>query len=230
MNLKVLGSGSSGNCYLLEHNNQILILDCGIPIKEIKKGLIFDLSKIAGVIVTHEHLDHSKSLKDFHNMGIPTLAPNESEKMWVKRNFGDFKVQSFDLPHNNTKNVGFLIEVDNQKILYMTDLEYCAYSFAKMNINHILIECNYIDEQVDKDIPNYEHKIKGHCSLKTCKNFIKENNSNALRSVILVHLGSGIEDSGQIVEEVKKIVNFDVFVDYAKAGKEFELRETENLF
>lgn len=230
MKLKVLGSGSSGNCYLLEHNNEILILDCGVHIKEIKKGLNWDLSKVVGAIATHEHLDHVKSLNDIRNMGIKVLAPFESEKLWQKATFGNFHIQSFDVPHNDTKNAGFLITVADQKILYLTDLEYCPYSFAKTKVNHILIECNYADEYLDKDIPNYEHKIRGHCSLDTCKEFIKTNNSDALRSVILIHLGEGIREPNQIIEEIKKIVDFDVFVDYARAGKEFELRETECPF
>lgn len=39
--LKCLGSGSSGNCYLLSTATETLILDCGIPIKEIKRGLVY---------------------------------------------------------------------------------------------------------------------------------------------------------------------------------------------
>lgn len=33
--LKVLASGSSGNCYLLSAGDEVLILDCGIPIREV---------------------------------------------------------------------------------------------------------------------------------------------------------------------------------------------------
>lgn len=56
LTLKCLGSGSSGNCYLLSTETETLILDCGIPIKEIKKGLKFDLRRVSGVVVTHSHL------------------------------------------------------------------------------------------------------------------------------------------------------------------------------
>ena len=74
MKLKCLGSGSSGNCYLLSTETETLILDCGISVMEIKKGLNFDLSKVVGCIVTHSHKDHSLSVKDFENMGIPVLS------------------------------------------------------------------------------------------------------------------------------------------------------------
>ena len=56
MKLKCLGSGSSGNCYLLSTETETLILDCGVPIIEIKKGLNFDLRRVSGVVVTHSHL------------------------------------------------------------------------------------------------------------------------------------------------------------------------------
>ena len=53
--LKCVGSGSSGNCYILTCNNEKLILDCGLPIKVIKKGLDFDLGGIQGVLISHAH-------------------------------------------------------------------------------------------------------------------------------------------------------------------------------
>lgn len=57
MYLKCLGSSSAGNCYLLTSNNgETLILDCGIPIKEIKKGLDWNMRGIRGMIISHAHL------------------------------------------------------------------------------------------------------------------------------------------------------------------------------
>lgn len=57
MKLKCLATGSSGNCYLLQTDNgETLILDCGISIKEIKKGLDWNIRGIKGVIISHTHL------------------------------------------------------------------------------------------------------------------------------------------------------------------------------
>lgn len=57
MKLTCLGSSSAGNCYLLQADNgEALILDCGISIKEIKKGLNWDIRGIKGVIISHAHL------------------------------------------------------------------------------------------------------------------------------------------------------------------------------
>ena len=55
MTLKCIGSGSSGNSYILNCDNEKLILDVGLPVMKIKQGLDFDLGGIQGVLVTHSH-------------------------------------------------------------------------------------------------------------------------------------------------------------------------------
>ena len=75
MTLKCIGSGSSGNCYILTCNNEKLILDAGLPIKAIKQGLGFDLQGIQGVLVTHQHQDHSLSANEFKKMGFEVWKP-----------------------------------------------------------------------------------------------------------------------------------------------------------
>ena len=172
--------------------------------------------------------DHSKSVDDFKKNGFEVWQPYieyagyTSQRIYHKV-FGKFSVKCFPLPHNGTDNFGFLIECDGQKILYMTDFEYCPYVFAKQKINHILIECNYQQELVDRDLPNYEHKIRGHCSLDTCKEFIKVNATDSLQTVILCHLGQETTEPMECVTEIQKVANkANVFV--AERGVEIELR------
>jgi phosphoribosyl 1,2-cyclic phosphodiesterase len=50
-----LGSSSSGNCYLLECDNEVLILELGVSWKEVLKGLNYNLEKVVGVLVSHSH-------------------------------------------------------------------------------------------------------------------------------------------------------------------------------
>src|SRR5689334_18059148 len=74
MNLKIINSGSSGNCYILESDTTALIIECGVPMKEIMQGLDFNLNKVAGVLVSHEHKDHCKSVKDIVAAGLDVYA------------------------------------------------------------------------------------------------------------------------------------------------------------
>lgn len=224
MTLKCIGSGSSGNCYILTCNNEKLILDCGLPIKAIKQGLGFDLQGIQGILCTHKHLDHSLSAEDFKKMGFDVWQPYLDENKMQRRYFGGFMVRSFDVPHDNEPCVGYLIECPNgERLLYATDCEYIRYSFKKMSLNHILIECNYQQELVDRDLPQYVHKIRGHCSLSTCKEFIKVNATDSLQTVILCHLGQETAEPEECVAEIQKVVPW-ANVDYARAGFEIELK------
>lgn len=165
-------------------------------------------------------------------MGIHTVKfyeigdwDDERMKYYCVR-IGGFLIKPFPLPHNGTINYGFFIRTpDNQTILYMTDFEYCKYNFLKQKVNHILIECNYMKDLVDRDLPQYEHKIRGHCSLDYCKRFIEDNKTNALRTVLLLHMGAETCEPMECVVEVKKVAGVSVNVDYAEKGKEWELNE-----
>lgn len=231
MILKCLGSGSSGNCYLLSTETETLILDCGLPIREIKKGLEWDISKVVGVLCSHVHSDHAKAVKDFENMGIPVFKPYEIKTNTQNKWLGSFQITTFDLPHNGTENRGFFIRtLENERILYLTDFEYCRYRFTEQKVNHILIECNYQQELVSKDLANYEHKIKGHCSLETCKSFIAANKTNALRTVILCHMGVETTIAEECLSEVQNVAGDGVSVLVAHKGLEVELKESRCPF
>lgn len=222
MHLRCLASGSSGNCYLLETEYGTLILDCGISATEIKRALNFNLSNVIGAISTHGHSDHSQSVIELRDMGIPVFAPYQNcrgDRTICQ--IGDFRINAFKLPHNDTLNFGFMVEVEGQRLLYMTDFEYCPYIFNKFNINHMLIECNYQTKYIDREKPNFEHKVKGHCELEVCKRFIEVNKTDSLKNVILCHLGRESVDIKEIVKEVDNVAKIGVHV--ATKGFEIEL-------
>jgi hypothetical protein len=202
----------------------MLLLDLGLKKSEIMKAIDYNVSDVEGAIVSHCHSDHSKALKDFQRMGMPIFAPylTDGEPIWCK--LGKFYVKAFELPHNGTVNYGMFIQIDGQKILYMTDYEYCHFNFAKLEINHFLVECNYQKELVNKDLANYEHKIRGHSSLDYCKQFLSDNITNSARNVILVHLGAGTTIPSECMAEVKKVAgNANVYV--AERGLTVDLSE-----
>lgn len=236
MILKVLASGSSGNCYLLTAGDEVLILDAGIPIKSIKRGLNWDISRIAGVCVTHAHLDHSKSVKDFENMGIPVFKPYE--KYYQIKKYGEFVIKPFDLTdkdgrftHTNNDGsecpcYGFLItHPDMGRLLYITDTELVKWRFK--DINHIIISANYQSKYINDDEAKRNHVLKGHMELETVKEFVKANKSNALRTVMLCHLSRDNANPDEMVSEVKKVAG-NAFVDYARAGETYFLEDNKN--
>lgn len=233
MILKCLASGSSGNCYLLNSETETLILDCGIPVKEIKKGLNWDISRVVGVCVTHAHLDHSKSVKDFERIGIPVFAPYKSLEP-MSLNGWQGTIQAFDLTdkdghfkHTNADGTecpcyGFLItHPDLGRMLYITDTELVKWRFK--DINHILISCNYQKKYIeDENLAKRNHVFRGHMELETVKEFIKANNSDSLQNIILCHLSNDNSNPEECKAEVEKVGKCPVYV--ARKGLEVEFR------
>lgn len=234
MYLKCLGSSSAGNCYLLTSNSEeTLILDCGIPIKEIKKGLDWNIKDVVGVLCTHQHSDHNKSLKDFINMGIPVFAPYlslESMKMETEFNIRMFDLTTIDgsWTHTNADGTtcpifGFLItHKEMGRMLYITDCEVIKWKFK--DINHILLGVNYDKDLVDTDNPKANHVFRGHLSIDTACDFVKANDSDSLQNVIMCHLSSENADKDSFIAKMKKVA-YGANVDVAEQGKSWNLRK-----
>ena len=187
-------------------------------------------------------LDHSKSLKDFKDMGIPIYAPyiqyaqHEGIHRYHTIPFSSFKVKTFDLTtidgnwtHTDANGepcpiFGFLItHPEMGKMLYITDTELIKWRFK--GINHILLGTNY-----DKDLVNVDnqskanHVFRGHLSIDTACDFVKANDSDSLQNVIMCHLSSENADSDSFIEKMKKVACW-ANVDVAAAGKEWVLRK-----
>ncbi len=121
---------------------------------------------------------------------------------------GSFQVIPFQSPHNGTECDGFLIK--HEKIgclLFITDAEYCKYDFSKMGINHAMIECNYSEDYLTKDLENYGHILMGHLELEVAKRLIQTINSPDLRSVGLLHLSSQNGNPERFGEEIADLVD-----------------------
>ena len=238
MKLKCIATGSSGNCYTLTSNiGETLILDCGIPIKEIKKGLNWNIMGIQGAVCTHCHSDHSLSLSELRNIGIDVFHPSVDQNVGVV-NFGSFRVQSFDLTtldgrwtHTNADGsechcCGFLItHKEMGRMLYITDTNLIKWRFK--SINHILLGVNYDKDLIDnEDSAKVNHVYRGHMSIDTACNFVKANNSKDLQNVIMCHLSKNNADKDLFIEKMQKVApQANVYV--ARKGLEVELRRAD---
>lgn len=233
MKLKCIATGSTGNCYTLTSDSgETLILDCGIPIKEIKKGLDWNIRNVVGCIVSHAHSDHRKSVKDFEAMGIPVFTPYISLK--PMRMGKEFKIQAFDLTtvdgrwtHTNADGsecpcYGFLItHPDMGRMIYATDTELIKWRFK--NVNHILLGVNYDPELLSGDDAKKNHVVRGHMSIDTACEFVKANASDQLQNVIMCHLSDENADKDSFINKMQKaVLNANVCV--AEPGMELELR------
>lgn len=217
MRLLTLGSGSSGNCYLLENETECLVIEAGVPYAEVKKAIDFQTRKIAGVIATHAHLDHSGRLKDYDGSGIPIFRPYEKFEKMVA--YSNFKIYPFELLHN-VPCFGFYITHPDMGILvYASDTEYIKHTFK--GVNHFLVEANYSKELVERDSAKYEHQITGHMNIETTCRFLKKNNNSNLKTVTLCHLSADCGNAEDFKARAEEVVDCDVHI--ARKGLEISL-------
>lgn len=218
MKLKVLGSGSSGNCYILESETEALIIEAGLPFMEVKKALNFNVKKIVGVVAGHSHKDHSGFIYQYKGI-CPIYKPYEVNKPHER--FGNFFLKAFPLVHD-VECYGFYIQhPDIGTLVYATDTEYIKYRFK--NINHILVEANYRDDLIDNEAVNREHVLRGHMSLQTALDFISTNDTVNLRTVCLLHLSKSNSDSDLFLKKARETVKYGADCYIAEKGLEISL-------
>jgi phosphoribosyl 1,2-cyclic phosphodiesterase len=75
--VRSLGSGSSGNALLVESEDCLIAVDCGIGARELVSGLRAagrTLAELDAVLLTHEHTDHIRALPPVIAGKVPVLA------------------------------------------------------------------------------------------------------------------------------------------------------------
>ncbi len=241
MKLTILGSSSSGNCYLFQANNgETLIVECGIDTKEIKKALNFDLANVVGCLVSHEHGDHSKSVQKMLDSGIDcymskgtcdSLSLNHHRAIilgeFKKITIGSYKVMAFKTQHDCKDPVGFWIYHPEMGLtIFATDTFYVEYIFEGMN--NILIECNYAKDILYKNVADgiitktlRDRTLKSHFELENVKSFLMASNLLGVRNIGLLHLSDRNSDACRFKKEIEELTGINTTI--AEQGIEIDL-------
>lgn len=232
MEIKVLASSSSGNCYRISDGHTALLLECGIPIKKIKEGLDFRLSEIDGCLVTHSHKDHSKAAGDVLKAGVPVHMSQGTKdalgldgygikavKALEQFRVGTFTVLPFDTQHDAKEPLGFLVQSreTGEKLLFLTDSFYCKYRFAGLSM--IMIECNYASDILQVNIAAgtvsetlKNRLLQSHFSLGNVKKFLQANDLSKVQAIYLMHLSAGNSDAERFKREIQELTGRQVIV------------------
>jgi phosphoribosyl 1,2-cyclic phosphodiesterase len=233
MVLKILGSSSSGNCYVLDNGKEALVVECGLPLAEVKKAVGFDVSRIAGCLVSHEHGDHAGHVKSFIRARVPvwgsigTIVAVEGcvtrPKMGIldpcrRRKVGNFTVLPFDVQHDAAEPLGFIIyHPEMGTTLFATDTYYLRYRFA--GLNNIMIECNYRTDILEANVasgkvPEAQRRrtVKSHMEYATCREALLANDLTAVSSIVLIHLSDGNSNAAEFRQGIREATGKTVHV------------------
>ena len=161
-------SGSSGNCYLIKNERSAILVDAGISGKKIFQGLEetgTPFENVSTILVTHEHIDHVKSLP-IVTKKLPNILAWANRETWehierpvaegCRRVFttgedfqiDDFRIRPFAIPHDAAEPVGFSIYYDGRQISIVTDVGYITDEiFAEItDADLLLLEANHEKE------------------------------------------------------------------------------------
>lgn len=214
-----LSSGSSGNCYYIGTSSYGILIDAGIGIRNIKKYLRdygIALETIVGILITHDHADHIKSVGSLGGkMNIPIYA-TETVHYGIQRSryidvnisasrriiekevpffIKDIEIKAFEVPHDTIENVGYQIKIRDNVIVLITDIgriTSVVEGYAK-TANHLIIEANYDEEMLANG--SYPQHLKtrivsgmGHLSNRLTGDLINSIYNKQLDEIWLCHL------------------------------------------
>lgn len=242
MNLKVVNTGSKGNCYILtDSNGKALIIECGVKYTEIKKALGFDLQNIEGCIVSHYHYDHSMCIHALVENGINVFAPAQTFiHRGIKKSLpnihpilsgshnrlGSFQFVPFDLYHDCEIFGYFIYHPEMGQVIFATDTSKIPYTFR--DVKTFIVEANYCEDIVRKyeqekpDKTYVTNRVKStHLSVQKCIDFLLKNDLSKTENIILIHLSDGNSDEVRFKEMTETATSKPVIV--ASQGIEISL-------
>ncbi len=217
LRFSVLASGSTGNAFYIESNQQKLLVDVGLSGKQMDRlfqEIQVDPSNLSGILVTHEHSDHIKGLGVFaRKYQLPIYA---NEKTWKAmegslgklsidqkfhfqlgevKSFGDIEVESFGVSHDAVEPMFFVFRQNNKKVALVTDLGYVSERIKQtiVNADAYIFEANHDVNMLR--MGKYPWSVKrrilsdsGHVSNEDCGLALSEVVGNQTKRIYLAHL------------------------------------------
>lgn len=239
--IETLGSSSKGNCYVLRSGGRSLLVECGLPWKEIRRGLDFETTSLDGCLISHFHNDHARSSRDLLKSGVHVyashdtfahfglldieevpkhhraIAINHSLMPW---SIGDnWRVRAFDVVHDADGALGFEVCDDTgDSLVFLTDTAYCKYRFHRINV--LMIEANYSESILAANVeagriePARAKRVReNHMSIGRVLDFIKANDMSKCRQIHLLHLSDGNSNADLFKRMVQEATGIPTFVE-----------------
>lgn len=141
MELRILCTGSSGNCFVIRHQSTLLMVDCGLNLAAVTELLAEDkltLDDLNGILITHEHSDHASELQamadatscpaflstgTWQALGCPELPNRQCFDSFCHQpmQINDVHIQPVPVLHDAREPVAWVLHTDHRKIGILTD-------------------------------------------------------------------------------------------------------------
>ena len=219
MRLCSIASGSSGNCIYVGSEATHLLVDVGISGKRTESGLKelgLTCRDIDGILITHEHSDHTNGLGILarkyeipiyatpgtirairNSSGLSDLGEELFHEVWEdkKLTLKDLTINPLHISHDAAQPVGYRISYGNRKVAVCTDLGiYNDYTVECLKgMDAVLLEANHDVNMLQVGpYPYYlKQRIlgeKGHLSNENSGRLLCRILHDGLQTVLLGHL------------------------------------------
>ena len=206
-------------------------MECGLPWKEIRRGLNFQTTALDGCLITHHHKDHARSAADVMRAGVDLYAtgaafeamaipggPHHRFKPLIYLHtvtVGEWwRVMAFEAHHDAPGTAGFWIEdKDGDKLVFLTDSAFSYYTFPGTSI--YMIEANFSETILQRnveagliDAARARRVRENHMGIERVIEMLATNDLSRCRAIHLLHGSDGNSDSAlfkRMVEEATGI-------------------------
>ncbi len=218
MRFASLGSGSSGNCMVIEQASTRLLLDCGFSVKETiaRLGrLMLEPCDISGILVTHEHDDHARgAFKLAEKLNIPVWLSHGTHVMATRYMpkspiqieivdshtafaIDDIHITPFPVPHDAREPTQFVFSDGQHKLGVLTDVGATTPHIQQMlsGCDALVLECNHDLSMLETGPYSYALKKRvggnlGHLDNQSAASLLAELDNSKLKHIIAAHLSA----------------------------------------
>lgn len=236
MRFASLGSGSSGNCMVVEQASTRLLLDCGFGVRETiarLQRLALGPEQITGILVTHEHDDHAKgAFKVAEKLQIPVWLSHGTRSMTERYlpkeptvqinivdshtpfTINDIQVMPYPVPHDAREPTQFTFSDGNHKLGVLTDTGTSTLHIEQMlsNCDALVLECNHDVTMLENGPYNYALKKRvggnlGHLDNDSAAMLLAKLDNSRLKHIIAAHLSAKNNTQALAKEALSKVLH-----------------------
>lgn len=227
--VKVIASSSAGNCYIISDGITSLLLDAGVKMKEILVACDFNMDRISGALITHEHMDHALSVENLTGRGIRiygcAAVASKFKEVRCVRPFVRYAIDTMDffaLPmEHDTVCYAYCIRsyATGDTLLYATDTRRMTEYIE--GLGQMIIESNYNVELLQASVKPAKlvrRVAECHMSVETLAKYISRMDQSKLQEVYLCHLSDDHSNAEKMVEQIGEVTRAKIFVCNKNGG------------
>lgn len=218
MEIKVIGSGSTGNAYSIKTSEVHFLVECGMSKKHLLKGMDYNIPDFC--FISHEHGDHAKSVGVITEMAVDVIcSKGTSEALGLEKwewsdklDNDEIKISMFDVEHDARQPTMLVVDdkVSKERLLFVTDSK--SIPVMVDGISHLLIEANYSDFTFDENCAYDQRVRETHMSLETAIEYVELMDKSRLVEIHLIHLSNSNSDAKYFLEKMKKVSGVPVHI------------------